>query len=74
METPCLELRKVSKNFKGLIAVNEVSFTVVNGEIISIIGPNGAGKTSIFNLITGVYPYTGKILFQGIVGKRIILF
>jgi branched-chain amino acid transport system ATP-binding protein len=66
METPCLELRKVSKNFKGLIVVNEVSFTVGNGQIVSIIGPNGAGKTSIFNLITGVYVYRGKILFQGI--------
>ena len=66
METPCLELRKVSKNFNGLMAVNEVSFTVGNGEIVSIIGPNGAGKTCIFNLITGVYPYTGKILFKEI--------
>lgn len=62
----CLELRKVSKNFKGILAVNEVSFTVDNGKIVSIIGPNGAGKTSIFNLITGVYQYGGEILFQGI--------
>ncbi len=72
MEIPCLELRKVSKSFNGLLAVNEVSFTVFHGQIVSIIGPNGAGKTSLFNLITGVYPYTGKILFQGneIMGKE----
>jgi branched-chain amino acid transport system ATP-binding protein len=62
----CLEIRKVTKDFKGLRAVNEVSFSLRNGEIVSIIGPNGAGKTSLFNLITGVYSYTGKILFQEI--------
>ena len=73
MEFACLELRKVSKNFNGLLAVNQVSFSVATCQIVSIIGPNGAGKTSIFNLITGVYPLSaGEVLFQGtpIMGKE----
>jgi branched-chain amino acid transport system ATP-binding protein len=67
MESAYLELKNVSKNFKGLLAVNRLSFSVTKGEIVSIIGPNGAGKTSVMNLITGVYPATaGEILFQGL--------
>ncbi|CAN5424487.1 MAG: ABC transporter ATP-binding protein [Pyrinomonadaceae bacterium] len=52
--------------FGGLIAVNELSMAVREGEIFGLIGPNGAGKTTIFNLLTGVYqPTTGEIYFQG---------
>ncbi len=52
---PLLELQKVTKNFGGLAAVQDVSLQIWPGEIISIIGPNGAGKTTVFNLITGIY-------------------
>ncbi len=68
-----LELRKVTKNFGGVVAAQDVDLIVNDGEIVSIIGPNGAGKTTIFNLITGIYrPTRGDILFQGrsIVGLK----
>jgi ABC-type branched-subunit amino acid transport system ATPase component len=55
-----------SKRFGGLLAVNEVDFTIRRGSITSLIGPNGAGKTTFFNMITGLYiPTTGSILFDG---------
>jgi branched-chain amino acid transport system ATP-binding protein len=61
-----LELERVTKAFKGLVAVHEVSTKLEEGEILGLIGPNGAGKTTLFNLITGVYPPTeGKIIFEG---------
>jgi branched-chain amino acid transport system ATP-binding protein len=64
--TALLELKKVDKNFGGLRAVNEVSFTVDQGAIFGLIGPNGAGKTTIFNVVTGVYqPDGGSIHFDG---------
>lgn len=67
-----LEVEHLRKSFGGLTATNDVSFTVNEGEIVSIIGPNGAGKSTIFNLVTGVYrPDGGDVRFQGasIVGK-----
>lgn len=61
-----LELKKVSKNFGGLKAVNQVSFSLEQGEILGIIGPNGAGKTTLFNALTGFYkPDEGEIWFEG---------
>jgi branched-chain amino acid transport system ATP-binding protein len=61
-----LELNSVSKSFDGLTAVNSISTTVPEGQILGLIGPNGAGKTTLFNLITGVYrPSRGRILFSG---------
>ena len=61
-----LEMKNVTKKFKGLVAVNDVSLHVEQGEIISIIGPNGAGKTTLFNMLTGVYQVTsGEIIFKG---------
>jgi len=54
----------ISKSFRGLRAVQGVSFTVPEGEIVGLIGPNGAGKTTIFNMIAGVYaPDAGTIRF-----------
>src|SRR5437773_9510224 len=60
--TPLLELSKVTKNFGGLAAVQDVDLQIWPREIISVIGPNGAGKTTVFNLITGIYrPSSGDI-------------
>jgi branched-chain amino acid transport system ATP-binding protein len=54
------------KEFGGLVAVNDVDFTVPRGSIVSLIGPNGAGKTTFFNMLTGVYkPTGGQIVFDG---------
>lgn len=62
-----LQMNNVSKNFGGLAANSNVSFTVADGEVFGIIGPNGAGKTTIFNLITGVFPVSeGDIIFDGV--------
>lgn len=63
--TTILEIREVCKRFGGLLAINNLSFTVKAGEIMGLIGPNGAGKSTMFNLMTGVLPVSaGKILFR----------
>jgi branched-chain amino acid transport system permease protein len=54
-----LDVEKVRKQFGGLVAVNDVGFSVNAGEIVALIGPNGAGKSTTFNLITGVLPLSG---------------
>jgi branched-chain amino acid transport system ATP-binding protein len=56
----------VRKEFGGLVAVNDVDFTIPERAIVSLIGPNGAGKTTFFNMLTGVYkPTGGRIVFAG---------
>jgi branched-chain amino acid transport system ATP-binding protein len=60
-----LKCNSVTKQFGKLVAVNDLSFEVGEGEVFGIAGPNGSGKTTTFNLITGVYPFSGEILFQG---------
>jgi branched-chain amino acid transport system ATP-binding protein len=56
----------VRKVFGGLVACNDVNFTVPRGKVVSLIGPNGAGKTTFFNMLTGVYkPTSGTITFLG---------
>jgi branched-chain amino acid transport system ATP-binding protein len=60
-----LEVKNVSRNFDGVLAVDNVSLAVNEGEFVSIIGPNGAGKTTLFNLITGTdQPTHGEISFD----------
>jgi branched-chain amino acid transport system ATP-binding protein len=61
-----LEVRSLSKDFAGLHALDEVSFTAEAGKILGIIGPNGAGKTTLFNIISGIDPSTsGEVWFHG---------
>jgi branched-chain amino acid transport system permease protein len=61
-----LEVDSIRKEFGGLVAVNDISFSLKAGEIMGLIGPNGAGKSTTFNLITGVLPATrGKVRFLG---------
>ncbi len=61
-----LEVDKVTKRFGGLVAVNDVSFSVTAGEILGIIGPNGAGKTTLFSVISGFAPPSqGDVRFDG---------
>lgn len=61
-----LKIEGLSKNFGGVVAVEDFSLTQHENEITGIIGPNGAGKTTVFNLITGVYPSdSGSISFMG---------
>ncbi len=60
------EAANLAIRFGGVVAVNDVSFSVKKGEVFTIIGPNGAGKTTIFNLISLIYPPTsGSITFEG---------
>lgn len=61
-----LSVKNLSKSFGGIVAVDDVSFDVHEGEILGVIGPNGAGKTTLFNLITGIYkPDKGTISYRG---------
>jgi branched-chain amino acid transport system permease protein len=63
---PLLEVQRARKAFGGLIAVNDLTFDIRNGEILGLIGPNGAGKSTTFALISGAQPLTaGAILFRG---------
>ena len=61
-KTALLEARGLTRRFGGLMAVNNVSFSVQEGEIFGLIGPNGAGKTTLFNLMTGLTPVSSGTL------------
>src|SRR5262249_50517757 len=64
--SPMLRVERLTKRFGGLVAVNNVSFTVAKGSVMAIVGPNGAGKTTTFNLITGIdAPDVGEVWFDG---------
>ncbi|WP_442929836.1 ABC transporter ATP-binding protein [Micromonospora sp. WMMC241] len=70
---PLLEVDHVTLRFGGVVALNDVDFTLYKGEILGLIGPNGAGKTTCFNAMTGIYqPTEGQIRFRGerISGKK----
>ena len=61
-----LHVEHVTMQFGGVVAVNDLSLDVNEGEIVALIGPNGAGKTTAFNVITGVYaPTNGLVSFRG---------
>ena len=63
---PVLKLENVTMQFGGVIAVNNLSMEINEGEIVALIGPNGAGKTTAFNCVTGVYePTNGRIEYNG---------
>ena len=65
-KTPIIEVQHITKRFKGLTAVKDVSFSIREGAITGMIGPNGAGKSTTFNMICGYYPPTeGKIFYRG---------
>ena len=66
MSTNVLHVENVTMQFGGVVAVNNLSMDINEGEIVALIGPNGAGKTTAFNCITGVYePSNGKVDFMG---------
>jgi branched-chain amino acid transport system permease protein len=65
-KSPILQVEQVTMRFRGLKALDEVSLTVVPGEIRGIVGPNGSGKTTLFNVISGLYrPSGGRVQFRG---------
>ena len=71
---PVLEVSDLSQNFGGLRALNDLSLTVNQGEIVALIGPNGAGKTTFFNCVTGIYtPTEGQVWLHGDDGQRHLL-
>ncbi len=62
-----LQMKDITMQFGGVVAVNNLSLEVNEGEIVSLIGPNGAGKTTAFNVVTGVYaPTNGSVSFNGV--------
>jgi branched-chain amino acid transport system ATP-binding protein len=63
---PLLDVIALSKSFGGIRALNEVTFGLDEGSIISMIGPNGAGKTTLINVVTGIFPSLGgEVYFHG---------
>jgi ABC-type sugar transport system ATPase subunit len=68
METPILEMKNITKEFPGVKALSDVSFSVKRGEIHCLVGENGAGKSTLMKVLSGVYPhgtYTGQIFING---------
>ena len=63
MSNPVLKLENVTMQFGGVVAVDNLSMEVGEGEIVALIGPNGAGKTTAFNVVTGVYAPTNGCLY-----------
>ena len=62
---PIIKVRNIKKSFGGVVAVNDLTFDLMEGEVLGLIGPNGAGKTTIVNTITGfTRPDAGEVLFR----------
>jgi len=62
-----LEVKNITKNFGGVVAINDTSFSIEEKQIYGLIGPNGAGKTTLFNIITGNYkPSSGDVFLDGV--------
>ena len=72
MTQTLLKVQNITRRFGGLVAVDNVSFDVVQGEVLTIIGPNGAGKSTLFNVISRIYPQSsGSFFLKGwILAKR----
>ena len=67
MSAPLLQVEGLTKTFGGLVANEDVGFTLEAGEILGLIGPNGAGKTTVFNSLAGFFaPTSGRILLDGV--------
>ena len=67
MSQTLLKVQNVTRRFGGLVAVDNVSFDVMQGEVLTIIGPNGAGKSTLFNVISRIYPESaGQLFFEGV--------
>ena len=65
MSAPLLEVHDIRVAFGGVVAVNDVSFSVGDAEVVGLIGPNGAGKTTLFEAIAGFTPCSGRVLLAG---------
>jgi branched-chain amino acid transport system ATP-binding protein len=65
VETPLLEVQRVSKSFGGVLALDGIDFSIDRAEVVGLIGPNGAGKTTLFNVICGLPPTAGRVRFKG---------
>lgn len=66
MTAMALQVENVAKHFGGLVAISDMTFSVAEGEIVSLIGPNGAGKTTAFNIVTGfLTPSHGAVSYRG---------
>ncbi|MEC8582114.1 MAG: ATP-binding cassette domain-containing protein, partial [Pseudomonadota bacterium] len=61
-----MEMQNITLRFGGVVAINDISFDIREGEIRAIIGPNGAGKSSMLNIISGFYtPSEGQLIYKG---------
>ena len=61
-----MEMKSITLRFGGVVALEDISFNILEGEVRAIIGPNGAGKSSMLNVISGFYvPQEGEVTFQG---------